>query len=92
MKTKRYSPSQIVDKLRRVEALTANGATVGEAVKQIGVTDQTYYRWKNKYGTMEKADVQRLKELERENARLKKLVADLTLDKDILKEALSGKF
>ena len=92
MKTTKHTPAQIVDKLRRVEAMTANGSTVAEEVKKIEVSEQTYYRWKNRYGSMDKADVQRLKELERENARLKKLVADLSLDKDILKEALSGKW
>ena len=92
MKTSKHTPSQIVEKLRRVEALTATGSTVADAVKKIEVTEQTYYRWKNRYGSMDKADVRRLKELERENSRLKKLVADLTLDKDILKEALSGKY
>ncbi len=90
MKTTKHTPVQIVEKLRRVEALTTNGSTVADAVKKIEVTEPTYYRWKNRYGSMGKADVRQLKELERKNARLKKLVADVTLDKDILKEALSG--
>jgi len=92
MKKKHHTPEQIIAKLRKVEALTAEGATIAEAAKQIGVSDQTIYRWKKQYGAMDRDEVKRLKELEKENARLKKLVADLTLDKDILKEALSGKY
>ena len=92
MKKKNYTPEQIITKLRQVEALTAKGATVAEAAKQVGVSEQSIYRWKNKYGQMDKREARRLKELEKENARLKKLVADLTLDKDILKEALEGKY
>ena len=92
MKKKKHTPEQIVAKLRKLEVLTAEGATIAEAAKQIGVTDQTVYRWKNKYGSMDRDELKRLKELEKENARLKKLVADLALDKDILKEALEGKY
>ena len=92
MKKKKHTPEQIVSKLRKVETLTAQGSTVAEAVKQIGVTEQTYYRWRKKYGGMEKAQLRELKELQQENARLKKLVADLSLDKQILKEALEGNY
>lgn len=92
MKKKKHTPEQIVAKLRKVEALTAEGATIAEAAKQVGVTDQTVYRWKKQYGGMDRDELKRLKDLEKENARLKKLVADLTLDKDILKEALEGKY
>jgi len=92
MKKKHHTPEQIISRLRQVEALTAEGATIAEAAKKIGVSDQTIYRWKKQYGGMDRDELKRLKELEKENARLKKLVADLTLDKDILEEALSGKY
>ena len=92
MKKKHHTPEQIITKLRKVEALTAQGATVAEAAKQIGVAEQTVYRWKKQYGGMDRDQLKRLKELEQQNARLKKLVAELTLDKDILKEALEGKY
>lgn len=92
MKRTRHTPEQIVKKLRKVEALTAQGARISEAVKQIGVTEQTYYRWKKLYGRMDKTQLRELKELQKENAQLKKLVADLSLDKVILKEALEGKY
>ena len=92
MKKTKHTPEQIISKLRKVEALTAQGTTVAEAVRQIEVAEQTYYRWKKQYGAMDRDDLKRLKELEKENARLKRLVADLTLDKEILKEAVSGKF
>jgi len=92
MKQKRHSASQIIDRLRQVEAAVANGKSITEAVKSINVSEQTYYRWKAKYGQMEKQDIRRLKELERENLRLKKLLAERVLDNEILKEALSGKY
>ena len=92
MKKKKHTPEQIVAKLRTVEALTAQGHTVAEAAKQIGVSEQTIYRWKKQYGQMDRDEVKRLKELEKENARLKKLLAEKELDLDILKEALSGKY
>lgn len=92
MRKTKHTPEQIISKLRKVEALTAQGTTVAEAVKQIEVTEQTYYRWRKQYGSMDRDDLKRLKELEKENARLKRLVADLTLDKEILKEAISGKY
>jgi transposase-like protein len=92
MKKKHHTPEQIIAKLRKVEALTAEGATIAEAAKQVSVSEQSIYRWKKQYGAMGRDEVKRLKDLEKENARLKKLVADLTLDKDILREALEGKY
>jgi putative transposase len=87
-----HTPEETVAKLRQVEVLTAQGKTVAEAVRTIGVTDQTYYRWRAEFGGLKLDQVKRLKELERENARLRKAVSDLTLDKVILKEAASGKY
>ena len=92
MKKTRHTPNQIISKLRKVEAARAEGRTIADAVRDIGVTEQTYYRWKQKYGSMDRDQLQRLKDLEKENKRLKKLVADLSLDKDILTEALEGKY
>ena len=92
MKRKRHTPEQIITKLRKVERLTAEGATVAEAVKQIEVSEQTYYRWRREYGGMEKNQVKQLKELQKENARLKKLVAEQALDISILKEVAEGNF
>ena len=87
MSRKRYSTEQIIQKLRQAEIELAKGRSVGEVAKQLGITDQTYYRWRKEYGGIKTDQAKRLKELERENARLKKVVADLTLDKAILKEA-----
>lgn len=87
-----YTPAQIVDTLRKMEQLLAEGNTVAQAVVEVEVSEQTYYRWKKQYGGMERDDLKRLKELEQENARLKKIVADLTLDKDLLQEALRGNY
>ena len=92
MKKTKHTPEQIITKLRRVEALTADGNTIAEAAKQVGVSEQTIYRWKNKYGQMDRDELRRLKELEKENARLKKLVAEQALDIDILKEVAKGNF
>ena len=92
MPRRKHSPEQILRKLREVEVALAKGETVGRAVKQIGVTEQTYYRWRNEYGGLSIDQAKRLKQLERENARLKRAVADLTLDKLILKEAAEGNF
>ena len=89
---KKYTESQIIDKLRLVEQLKADGEAVSRAVKEIGVTEQTYYRWKNKYGGMDKPEVQKLRKLERENDRLKKLLAEKELDISILKEVLEGNY
>jgi putative transposase len=85
-----YTPEQIINKLREAEVLLSRGSTVGEASKRIGVTEQTYYRWRREYGGMRVEQAKRLKELEKENGRLKKLVADLSLDNAILKEAARG--
>jgi transposase-like protein len=90
MVRKGYTPEQIINKLREAEVLLSQGNTIGVACKKIGVTDQTYYRWRKEYGGMRVEQAKRLKELEQENARLKKLVADLSLDNSILKEAARG--
>lgn len=89
---KRYTPEQIIGKLRQAEVRSAEGATVAEFVRELGVTEQTYYRWRREYGGLKVSQAKRLKELERENARLKRAVADLTLDKLILEEAAKGNF
>ena len=86
-----YTPEQIISRLRKEEGLCSQGQTIGEAVRQIGVSEQTYYRWRKQYGGMSTADVKRLKELEKENARLKRLVADLSLDNAIWKDINEGK-
>lgn len=87
MSRKRHSAEQIIQKLRQAEVELSKGRSVGEVAKQLGITDQTYYRWRKEYGGLRTDQAKRLKELERENTRLKKVVADLTLDKAILKEA-----
>ncbi len=87
-----YTPEQIISKLREAEILLSRGTTIGEASNRIGVTEQTYYRWRKEYGGMRVDQARRLKELERENTRLKRLVADLSLDISILKEATRGNF
>jgi putative transposase len=89
---KAHTPEEIVTKLRQVEVLVGQGKTVAEAVRAIGVTEPTYYRWRTEFGGLKLDQVRRLKELERENVRLRKAVSDLTLDKVILKEAMSGKY
>jgi putative transposase len=88
--SKRFTTEQIIRKLREAAVLLAKGQTIAQICKQLGVTDQTYYRWRREYGGLKSDQAKRLKELERENARLKKVVADLTLDNSILKEADSG--
>ncbi len=90
MPRKRTTPEQIISKLREAEVLLSQGQTVAQASKQLGVRDQTYYRWRREFGGMRTSQVRKLKDLEKENARLKKLVADLSLDNAILKEAISG--
>ena len=89
---KAHTPEEIVAKLRQAEVLNGQGKTVAEAVRAIGVTEPTYYRWRTEFGGLKLDQVKRLKELERENARLRKAVSDLTLEKVILKEAASGKW
>jgi putative transposase len=88
MKRKRHSPEQVIGKLRQADAMLASGAGVSQVVQDLGVSEATYNRWRNQYGGMKASDAKRLKELEQENGRLKKAVADLTLDKQILKEAI----
>ena len=90
MPKKRHKPEEIVAKLRQVDVLTAQGKAVADAIRSIGVTEVTYYRWKNEYGGLKTDQVRRLKELEQENARLRRAVSDLTLDKLILQEAAKG--
>ena len=92
MPGKRHKPEEIVAKLRQVDVLTSQGQSVADAIRSIGVTEVTYYRWRSEYGGMKLDQVKRLKELEVENARLRKAVSDLTLDKLILKEAARGNF
>ena len=86
------SREEIVAKLRQAEVLVGQGKTVADAVRAIGVTEPTYYRWRTEFGGLKLDQVKRLRELERENARLRKAVSDLTLEKVILKEAASGKW
>lgn len=90
MGAKRYKPEEIISKLREAEVLLAEGVNVGEVVRRLGVTQVTYYRWRKEYGGMKVDQAKRLKDLEKENARLKRLLADAELDKAILKEAASG--
>ena len=92
MPRKGHSPEQVLNKLRQVEVAVAGGKSVGVAVRQIGVTDHTYYRWRREYGGLNLTQARRLKKVEQENARLKRTIADLALDKQILKEAAEGNF
>jgi len=92
MARKHHKPEEIIGKLREAEVLMAQGRSVGEAARAIGVTEQSYYRWRKEYGGLKMDQARRLKELERENGRLRKAVADLTLDKLILAEAARGNF
>ena len=92
MVRKSYTPEQIINKLREAEILISQGATIAVMLKQIGVSDCTYYRWRQEFGGMKVEHARRLKELEQENARLKRLVADLSLDKAILTEAARGNY
>ena len=92
MRKKRHTAEQIVKMLRTAEVELARGATVKEASKKLGITDQTYYRWRKEYGGLQVGQARRLKELERENARLKRLLAEAELDKAILKEVAEGNF
>lgn len=87
---KRHTPEEIVAKLRQVDVLTAQGKPVADVIRSIGVTEVTYYRWKQEYGGLKSDQVKRLKELEQENAGLRRAVSDLTLDKLILQEAAKG--
>ena len=92
MPRKIFKPEQIINRLRTAEVELSQGMTVAQVCKKIGITEQTYYRWRKEYGGMRTEQVKRLKDLEKENARLKKLVADLSLDNEILKQVASGNF
>lgn len=92
MKRKRHSPEQIITKLREADAMLATGSTIAQVVQRLEISEQTFHRWRNQYGGMKADEAKRLKELEQENQRLKQLVADLSLDKAILKEALEGNY
>ncbi len=92
MPRKGRTPEQILNKLRQVDVAVANGKSVGQAVREIGVADHTYYRWRREYGGLNLDQARKLKRLEQENARLKRAVANLTLDILILKEAAEGNF
>ena len=92
MPRKRHQPEEIVAKLRQVDVLTSQGRSVADAVRSIGVTEVTYYRWRQEYGGLKSDQVKRLKALETENGRLRKAISDLTLDKLILQEAARGNF
>lgn len=87
MKRTRHSPEQIISKLREADTMLTMGRTVGQVLQALGVSEQTFYRWRNQYGGMKAEEARRLKELEVENARLKKVVADQALDISILREA-----
>ena len=92
MPRKRHKPEEIVAKLRQVDVLTSQGQAVADAIRSIGVTEVTYYRWRQEYGGLKSDQVKRLKELETENTRLRRAVSDLTLDKLILQEAARGNY
>ena len=92
MKGKKYSAEQIVAKLREAEVLLAKGLALGEVCRQLEITDVAYYRWRKEYGGLRVDQAKRLKEIEAENARLRKVIADLTIDNSILKEAARGNF
>jgi len=92
MPRKIYKPEEIVAKLRQVDVLTSQGQSVAEAIRAIGVSEVTYYRWRQEFGGLKSDQVKRLKDLERENTRLRRAVSDLTLDKLILQEAARGNY
>jgi putative transposase len=92
MGTKKHKPEEVVAKLRQVDVLVSQGQSVADAIRAIGVTEVTYYRWRKEFGGLKSDQVRRMKELENENQRLRKAIADLTLDKLILQEAARGNF
>jgi len=92
MGRKRFTAEQIIGLLREADVKLSQGRSVGPVCREMGITEQTYYRWRKEYGGMKTVQVKKLKDLERENGRLKKAVAELTLDKQILKEALEGNY
>ena len=92
MSMKRYKAEQIVNLLRQVEVAVANGKTTPQAAREVGVTEQTYYRWRREFGGLKLDQAKRLKELEKENSRLKRLVAELSLEKQVLRDVAQGNF
>ena len=92
MARKRFKPEEVIHKLREAEVRLAGGSSVGEVCRALGISEQSYYRWRKEYGGMQVSQAKKLKDLEQENARLKKLVADQALDKAILEEALKGNY
>jgi len=92
MPRKQDKPEEIVMKLRQIEVLNGQGMAIAQAVREVGTTEQTYYRWRKQYGGMNRNQLKRLEELEKENGRLRRAVSDLTLDKMILTEAARGNF
>ncbi len=89
---KRHTPEQIIARLREADALLGSGASIGQVCQRLEVSEQTFHRWRNQYGGMKANEAKRLKDLEQENSRLKKLVADLSLDNAMLKEIAEGNF
>ena len=92
MPNQRYKPEQIVNLLRKIEVEIANGKTTPQAAREVGITEQTYYRWRKEFGGLKLDQAKRLKELEKENGRLKRLVAELSLEKQVLREVAQGNF
>jgi len=92
MPTRRYKSEQIVNLLRKIEVEIANGKTTPQAAREVGITEQTYYRWRKEYGGLKLDQAKRLKELEKENSRLKRLVAELSLEKQVLRDVAQGNF
>ena len=92
MPSKKHKPEEIIGKLREVEIVLAQGASTAEACRRIGVSEQTYYRWRKEYGGLKTDQARRMKDLEKENQRLRRVISDLTLDKLILQEAAKGNF
>ena len=92
MSTQRYKPEQIVNLLRKIEVEIANGKTTPQAAREVGITEQTYYRWRREFGGLKMDQAKRLKELEKENSRLKRLVAELSLEKQVLRDVAQGNY
>jgi len=92
MSRKRYTPEQVVNLLRQIEVAVANGKTTDQASREAGIVEQTYYRWRKEYGGLQVDQARRLKELEQENVKLKRLVSELSLEKLVLKDIASGNF
>jgi transposase-like protein len=92
MSTKRYKREQIVNLLRKIEVELANGKTTPQAAREVGITEQTYYRWRREFGGLKLDQAKRLKELEKENSRLKRLVAELSLEKQVLRDVAQGNY